>query len=126
MNRPVLNVSRLRIEREDTAPRHVPMIRLVRVASLCAFLLVALLRSPVGAADYTASSCSASAIQSLINNTSVVDGDRIIVPTGNCTWGPAETLEFGTKGITVKGAGALVERGANRQVNITLQTNSST
>jgi len=103
-----------------------PRIRLVEVLSFCAFLIVAGFCSPSWAADYTASSCSASAIQSLIDNPSVVDGDRIIIPPGSCTWGPTDTLAFRNKAVTVRGAGALVDKGANGQVIITVQTNAAT
>src|SRR5262249_18840152 len=99
--------------------------RLLWIQLFCASLIVAGFCSPAWAADYTASSCSASAIQSLIDNPSVVDGDRIIVPAGTCTWTSPDNITLGFKAVTVQGAGPLVTKGANGQVNININVSGS-
>lgn len=53
------------------------------------------------AADFTAASCSNANVQSSINSAST--GDRVIVPSGSCTW--TSTVTISSKGITLVGAG---------------------
>lgn len=59
------------------------------------------LATPAQAADISASSCSRADVQAAIN--SAVDGDLVLVPSGNCTWSAQVTVT--NKGITLEGAG---------------------
>ena len=54
------------------------------------------------AAGINAASCSRADVQAAIN--SAVDGDRVLVPAGNCTWTSQVAIPT-TKGITLQGAG---------------------
>ena len=53
------------------------------------------------AADTTAASCAAAAVQNAINVAS--DGDTVTVPAGNCTW--TTMVSISNKGLTLHGAG---------------------
>lgn len=54
------------------------------------------------AATINASSCTQSAVQSAVN--SAVDGDRVVVPAGTCTWSAAVSIS--NKTIILQGAGS--------------------
>lgn len=75
------------------------------VGILCVTLV--LLTSVNGwSATYTAASCSQSDVNAVINGPthSAVDGDTVIIPTGNCTWTSGITVPSG-KGISIIGTG---------------------
>lgn len=68
------------------------------------FLLFLLCFSPSShAADINAASCSQNDVQNAIN--AAVNGDRVLVPAGECTWATTVTIP-NSKGITLEGAGA--------------------
>lgn len=62
----------------------------LRAGVLSASLMLCVMTGGANAADYTAASCSPTDIQSQINVATA--GDRILVPSGSCTW---------TSGITI-------------------------
>jgi hypothetical protein len=77
--------------------------RIMKRAKLLLFSLVLLcLAAPTHAADINAASCSQADVQSAID--SAVDGDRVLVPAGSCTW-TSRVLVPDTKGIIIEGAG---------------------
>lgn len=59
--------------------------------------------SIAGASDHLAATCGNSDVQSVISDSSVVDGDTVIIPSGTCLWTSGVSI---TKGITLKGQGA--------------------
>jgi hypothetical protein len=76
---------------------------------VCRGLLTSLLLSvmlcfaaPIQAADINATSCSQRDVQSVVNT--AVNGDRVLVPPGTCTWSSGVAIPP-TKGITLQGAG---------------------
>jgi len=72
-----------------------------RAQFLLSTLFLLCLSAPVRAADINAASCSDTDVQAAID--SAVDGDRVLIPAGSCTW----TVEVTStnKGITLEGAG---------------------
>ena len=74
------------------------LMRLWLLATMFLFLSV----MAAWAADITADSCSSADVQTAIDST--VDGDRVLVPAGSCTWSVKVTIPD-TKGITLQGAG---------------------
>lgn len=68
---------------------------------LLSSLILLCLAIPTQAADINAASCSSADVQTAIN--SAVDGDRVLIPAGNCTWN-SQVLST-NKGITIQGAG---------------------
>jgi hypothetical protein len=64
-------------------------------------LILLCLATPAPAADINATSCSQADVQAAID--SAVDGDRVLVPAGTCTWSSQVLVQ--NKGITFEGAG---------------------
>jgi hypothetical protein len=56
----------------------------------------------VAAATIDATSCSSAAVQAAIN--AAVDGDTVVIPSGNCAWTSGVTING--KGIELQGAGS--------------------
>lgn len=56
---------------------------------------------PAPAANINAASCASNHVQTAVN--SAVDGDRVLIPAGQCTWTSQVTVN--NKGITLQGAG---------------------
>ena len=76
----------------------------MRRTKLLLFSLILLcLATPARAADINAASCSASDVQTAINSAS--EGDRVLVPAGNCPWADSPRVIISGKGITLQGAG---------------------
>lgn len=69
---------------------------------LFVFILICV-AAPAQAADINAASCSDTDVQAAID--SAVDGDRVLVPAGNCIWNASPVVEIRGKGITLQGAG---------------------
>lgn len=67
-------------------------------------LLVSVLwfTAPAHATDRNAASCSYTDVQAAID--SAVDGDRVLIPAGTCTWATSPTVPA-TKGLQIVGAG---------------------
>lgn len=57
---------------------------------------------PAVAVDHAAATCSAADVQAKIDL--AADGDRVLIPAGDCTWSTHVTIP-NTKGIKLKGAG---------------------
>ena len=70
------------------------------------FALFLMLSAPSWASTYTATSCSQSAVNAVINGPThtAVDGDTIVIPAGTCTW--TSTISVPSNiGITITGYG---------------------
>ena len=67
-------------------------------------LALLLCAAPCFAGTYTAATCSRADVNSVINGPShvAVDGDKIIIPAGTCTWTSGITI---TAGIDITGSG---------------------
>jgi hypothetical protein len=87
-----------------------------RTLSLLCSVIGLWLATPSHAADINAASCAHSAVQAAIN--AAVNGDRVLVPAGNCTWTTTVIVPTG-KGITLQGAGIdqtnITDQGASGQ-----------
>jgi hypothetical protein len=77
-----------------------------RIALTFALTLVGLVQ-PSFAADRTAASCGSGDVQAAVNASA--DGDRVIIPAGNCTWTAAISI---SKAIKLTGAGTIPDIGA--------------
>ena len=86
------------------------MTRILIRATL-GFLLSAFLCSQALGTTYTASSCSASAVQGAINQ-ATHDGDIVAIPAGNCTWTTTVSVTF-SNSVTIQGAGAQTPSGGS-------------
>lgn len=64
-------------------------------------LILLCLATPARTADINAASCSQADVQAAID--AAVDGDRVLVPAGTCTWTVQVLVQ--NKGITLQGAG---------------------
>jgi hypothetical protein len=58
---------------------------------------------PAAGATITATSCSASAVQTAIN--SAANGDTVLIPAGTCTWSSRVSLNASVKSVYLRGAG---------------------
>src|SRR6185312_9142095 len=108
----------------STKPRlprrgRIKVISMKRIIPLFALALLTL-TAPLWAETYTASSCSASDVQSAIN--SATDGDTVLVPNTDCpsgspvTWSSAVTV---TKGIYLKAQGSYISFGSGSRLSVT-------
>jgi hypothetical protein len=97
-------------------------VHLKRLIPILAFALLVIAR-PLLAASYTATSCSASAVQTAIN--SATDGDTVLVPNASCpsaspaTWSTAVTV---SKGILFNGQGSYIAFGSGGSLVFTGDT----
>ena len=73
----------------------------MRTKLLLFSLILLCLATPTQAADINAASCSDTDVQAAVD--SAVNGDRVLVPPGTCTWNTG--VDIIDKGITLEGAG---------------------
>ena len=73
----------------------------MRTKLLLFSLILLCLATPARAADINAASCSDTHVQAAVD--SAVNGDRVLVPPGSCTWSTG--VDVIDKGITIAGAG---------------------
>src|ERR1700684_2487937 len=77
---------------------------MARIKGILFALLLSALAAPLGAGTYTAATCNRSDVNAVINGPThtAVNGDKIIIPAGTCTWTSGLSI---SAGITLTGSG---------------------